>query len=63
MLLKIALVPLAAWVVGMLGVYSVGDAVHMLLLIGLWLLLLGFLRARDAALTAAREVERPSKSA
>jgi hypothetical protein len=38
--------------VGVLGVYRVGDAVHVLLLVGL-LLLLGFLRAREAAITTA----------
>jgi predicted permease len=53
MLLKIALVLLAAWLVGILGVFSVGNPVHVLLLVGLMLLLLGLLRARDAAITGA----------
>ncbi|MGH9371773.1 MAG: DUF5670 family protein [Vicinamibacterales bacterium] len=49
MLLKIAFVLLIAWLLGVLGVYQVGDLVHVLLLVGLMLLLLAFLRARDAA--------------
>jgi hypothetical protein len=63
MLLKIALVLLAAWLVGVLGVYSVGDAVHVLLLVGLMLLLLGFLRARDAAIATARHLDQSSGKA
>ena len=49
MLLKTAFVLLASWLVGVVGVYKIGDAVHVLLLAGLMLLLLAFLRARDAA--------------
>ena len=49
MLFTIAFVLLAAWLLGMVGVYRVGDAVHVLLLIALMLLLIGFLKARDAA--------------
>ena len=49
MLLKFGLVLLAAWLLGMLGVYRIGQNVHFLLLVGLMLLLLGFLKARDAA--------------
>jgi hypothetical protein len=63
MLLKIAMVLLAAWLLGVLGVYSIGDRVHVLLLVGGLLLLLGLLRARDAAIAAAREADRLSKSA
>ena len=50
MLLKIALALLAAWMGGLLGVYRIGDAVHVFLLVGLMLLLLAFLKARDAAI-------------
>lgn len=57
MLFKIAIALLAAWVIGVLGVYRVGDLVHVLLLGGLMLLLLAFLRARDAV---ARRVVGPS---
>jgi hypothetical membrane protein len=53
MLFGIALVLLAAWVLGLVGVYNVGDLVHVLLLVGLMLLLLAFLRARDAAVRGA----------
>jgi len=53
MLFKIALVLLAAWLLGVVGLYRVGDLVHGLLLIGLMLLLLAFLRARDAAVKRA----------
>ena len=49
MLLKAALLVLAVWLVGALGVYEAGDLVHALLLVGLMMLLLGALKARDAA--------------
>ena len=49
MLFKVAFVLLIAWLLGILGVYRVGDLVHVLLLVGLMLLLLAFVRARDAA--------------
>jgi uncharacterized membrane protein len=48
-LLKAALLLLIAWLLGIVGVYSVGSLVHVLLLVGLMLLLLGMLKARDAA--------------
>ena len=38
-----------AWLLGVLGVYRVGDVVHLLLLVGLMLLLIAFLKAREAA--------------
>jgi hypothetical protein len=46
-----------------LGVYSVGEAVHVLLFVAAMLLLLGVLKARDAALTPTRESDQPSKKA
>jgi hypothetical protein len=49
MLLKLGLVLLGAWLLGMLGVYQLGQNVHFLLLVGLMLLLLGFLKARETA--------------
>lgn len=61
MLLKTALVLLAVWLVGVLGVYNLGDAVHIFLLVGGMLLLLGFLKARDAALAASRHSSEPSR--
>lgn len=49
MLLKMGLVFLVAWLLGIVGVYRLGQNVHFLLLVGLMLLLLGVLKARDAA--------------
>ena len=49
MLVTIALVLLGIWLVGLIGLYNVGDLVHVLLLVGLMLLLLAFAKARDAA--------------
>ena len=49
MLLKVAFVVLAIWLVGVLGVYEAGSFVHLLLMAGLMMLLLGVLKARDAA--------------
>jgi hypothetical protein len=48
MLLKVALVLLAAWLMGILGVYDAGTLVHVLLLGGLMLFLLAAVKARDA---------------
>ena len=53
MLVKVGLVLLAVWLLGLLGVYRIGDLFHVFLLVGLMLLLLAFLHARDAALRAA----------
>jgi hypothetical protein len=49
MLLKVAFFVLAAWLAGVLGLYEAGSLVHALLLLGLMMLLLGALKARDAA--------------
>ena len=67
MLLKIAFVLLIAWLLGALGIfttimlgvlglYRVGDLVHVLLLVGLMFLLLGALKARDAAAARGSDV-------
>jgi hypothetical protein len=53
MLFNIALALLAVWLLGVLGVYTIGELVHFLLIVGLGLLLLAFLRARDAAVKRA----------
>jgi hypothetical protein len=50
MLFKVAFVILFLWLLGMVGVYPTGDLVHGLLLVGLMLLLMAFLKARDAAM-------------
>jgi uncharacterized membrane protein len=49
MLFKVAFVLLILWLLGMAGVYPAGEYVHALLLVGLMLLLMAFLKARDAA--------------
>ena len=49
MLFKAAFVLLIAWLLGVLGLYRVGDLVHVLLLVGLLLFMLAGLKARDAA--------------
>ena len=60
MLLKAALGVLALWLVGVLGLYDVGEFLHILLLVGLMMLLLGALKARDAAARPdAHQSEKP----
>ena len=49
MLFTISLLLLTAWLVGMAGVFSIGQPIHVFLLVGLMLLFLAFLKARDAA--------------
>ena len=55
MLLKISFVLLIAWLLGVLGLYRIGDLVHGLLLVGLMPFLLGALKARDAAVARGRD--------
>lgn len=50
MLFKSAVIVLVTWLVGVLFFRSVGDVVHVPLLIGLAFPLLSFLRAREAAM-------------
>ena len=47
---------LIAWLLGVLGLYRIGNLVHVLLLVGLMLLLLGALKARDAAAARGKDV-------
>ena len=61
MLRKIALVLMAAWLAGVLGLYDIGDAVHLLFLVAGMLLLLAFVRGRDAALNHSRRPEDPAR--
>ena len=56
MLFKTAFVLLGAWLLGVFGLYSIGDLVHALLLVGLMLLLLAVLKARDAAAVRGTDV-------
>jgi hypothetical protein len=53
-LFTIALVVLGAWVVSLSGVFPGGDLAHVLLLVGLMLLLLAFVKGREAALRRSR---------
>jgi hypothetical protein len=52
MLLTAACLLLIAWLLGIVGLYDIGTFVHVLLLVGLMLLMLGMLKARDAATRA-----------
>jgi hypothetical protein len=56
MLFTVAFTFLAVWVIAVAGPFGVGQMAHGLLLVGLMLLLLAFLKARDAAAARAREV-------
>jgi hypothetical protein len=56
MLLKTASVLLIVWLLGVLGLYRIGDLVHVFLLVGLMIFLLGALKARDAAAARGRDV-------
>ena len=56
MLLMVAVALLVAWLLGVLGLYRIGELVHVLLLVGLMLVLLGALKARDAAAARGRDV-------
>ena len=49
MLFKGALLLLLAWVGGVAGPYDIGELVHVLLLVGLMMGMLAFLKARDGA--------------
>ena len=54
MLFKLACVLLLLWLVRLFALDQVGELVHVPLLIGLMLLLLSLLRAREAAIQRAR---------
>lgn len=59
-MLVTAAILLVVWLVGV-TVLDVGKAIHVLLLVGLMLLLLGFLKARDAAAIANRASGEPDQ--
>ena len=44
---------LLAWLGGVIGLFEMGEAVHALLLVGLMLLFVALLKARDAAVRRA----------
>jgi hypothetical protein len=50
---KTALVLLIAWLLGVLGVFDVGQVVHVLLLVGLLCLLLAATKGGDTAVDGA----------
>ena len=54
MLLKAAVMPLFLWLLGVAGIFDVGTIIHVLLLVGLMLPLLGFLKGHEAAARAKR---------
>ena len=56
MLLKIGLLLLLVWVLRVAGLYDGGTLVHVPLLVGLTLSLLGVLKGRDAAAAARRRL-------
>lgn len=61
MLLKVALFLLVAWAVAAVSNDRLGSAVHLLLLVGLMLLLLGVLKARDAATGGEHKTNTPPR--
>jgi hypothetical protein len=54
MLLTIGVGLLVLWTIGVAGPFDAGQLVHLLLLIGLMLLLIAFVKARDVALARTR---------
>jgi hypothetical protein len=58
MLFKIGIALLVAWLLGIIGLYSVGNLVHVLLLAGLLLLLLALARGHDAAMSRHNRPDR-----
>ena len=61
MVFKSAIALLIAWLIGVLGVYNIGQSVHVLLLVGLMLLLLSTARALDARRGIETHGEEPSQ--
>jgi hypothetical protein len=58
-LFTVAVILLGTWVVSLSGVFPVGDLAHVLLLVGLLLLLLAFVKGREAALRRDRAPSPP----
>jgi hypothetical protein len=61
MLFKSGVVLLIAWLVGVMGLYEIGDLVHLWLLVGGLFLLLAVAKARDAAIAHQRDEDRTRK--
>lgn len=55
MLFKSGLIVLVTWLIGVLFFSSAGEVVHVPLLVGLALLMLAFLRAREEAMRRVTE--------
>jgi hypothetical protein len=53
LLFKVAFVLLLLWLLGMAWLYQLGEFLHALLLVGLLLLMMAFIKARAAALQCA----------
>jgi hypothetical protein len=62
MLLKIALGSWIAWLLGIVGIYRIGDLIHIFFLVGGLFFLLAVAKARDAATARQRAAERSEKS-
>ena len=58
MLFTVSLLMLVVWLLGV-TVLNFGDRAHVLLLVGLMVLLIAFLRSRDEAARRARNVPAP----
>ena len=55
MLLKAGGILLLVWLLGVVGLYELGELVHVFLLVAMMLLLLGVAKAHDAATTTPRD--------
>jgi hypothetical protein len=63
MLFKIAVALLLAWLCGVAGLYDIGDLVHVLLLVGLMMAMVAFLKARDGIVRRAADDRRDKGAA
>jgi hypothetical protein len=63
MILKLGAVLLVVWLLGLVFVADVGDIRHLPLLLGLMLVFLGLLKARDAAAADAAASNEPTRKA
>jgi hypothetical protein len=61
MLLTAAALALGVWLLGVVGAYDLGALVHVFLLGGLMLLLVGVLKSRDEAAAAFKSPQPPEK--
>lgn len=61
MLFKAGTALIVIWLLGLLGPYRAGQLGHMFLLVGLLLLLLAMVKARDAAMRRPGPTEGPER--